>query len=57
MIKDDVQHSDTEVRFLALGKTNINRSLFIAFTLRNNLILAISARDMSQKEREVYGRL
>jgi uncharacterized DUF497 family protein len=57
LIKDDAQHSETEKRFLALGQTDKNRSLFIAFTLRNDLIRVISARDMSRKEREAYGRL
>jgi len=57
LIKDDVQHSETEKRFLALGQTDKNRSLFIVFTLRNDLIRVISARDMSRKEREAYGRL
>ncbi len=57
VIKEDAQHSETERRFLALGQTDNNRSLFIAFTVRNDLIRVISARDMSRKEREVYGRL
>ncbi len=57
IVKDDVQHSERERRFLVLGKTDKNRSLFIAFTFRNDLIRVISARDMSRKEREVYGRL
>ncbi len=57
IIKDDTQHSETEKRFLALGKTDKNRSLFIAFTLRNDRIRVISARDMNRKEREVYGKL
>jgi len=57
IIKDDVQHSEREKRFLALGKTDQNRTLFIAFTLRNDLVRVISARDMSRTERKVYGRL
>lgn len=57
LVKDDAQHSETEKRFLALGQTDTGRSLFIAFTFRNDLIRVISARVMSRKEREVYGRL
>ncbi len=57
LIKDDVQHSETEKRFFALGQTDKNRSLFIVFTLRIDLIRVISARDMSRKEREAYRRL
>lgn len=54
VIKDDINHSKTEKRFYALGKTDLKRALFIAFTVRSNLIRVISARDMSRKEREVY---
>ena len=54
VIQNDVLHSKTEKRFYALGKTDSKRTLFIAFTVRNNLIRVISARDMSRKEREVF---
>ncbi len=54
VIKDDIKHSETEKRFYALGKTDLKRTLFIAFTVRSNFIRVISARDMSRKEREVY---
>ena len=54
VIQDDTIHSKTEKRFYALGKTDLKRTLFIAFTVRNNLIRVISARDMSRKEREIY---
>ena len=54
LLIDDIAHSQTEKRFYILGKTDAKRKLFIAFTLRNNLIRVISARDMSRKEREVY---
>lgn len=50
----DVKHSQEEVRFIALGKTDENRKLFIAFTIRSRKIRVISARDMSQKERGIY---
>ena len=35
-------------------KTDFKRMLFISFTIRNNTIRIISARDMSRKERKVY---
>jgi len=54
LIQDDIIHSKTEQSFYALGQTNLKRFLFIAFTVRNNLIRVISARDMSRKERRVY---
>ena len=54
VIQDDIIHSKTEMRFYALGQTDMKRFLFIAFTVRNNLIRIISARDMSRQERRVY---
>jgi len=54
VIQDDMTHSKNEKRFYALGRTDSRRTLFIAFTVRNNFIRVISARDMSRKEREVY---
>jgi hypothetical protein len=46
----DRKHSATEKRFYVLGRTDADRFLFIAFTIRNNLIRVISARDMNGKE-------
>ena len=54
VVHNDVMHSKSEKRFYALGKTDSKRTLFIAFTVRGNLIRVISAREMSRKEREVY---
>lgn len=57
LILPDPKHSQTEIRLYALGKTNNGRLLFIAFTIRNNLIRIISARDMSRKERSHYEQI
>ena len=54
LIKDDKKHSKNEFRYYALGKTDNERLLLIVFTIRENLIRIISARDMSKKEREAY---
>ncbi len=54
VVKDDLEHPLNEERFYALGQTNRKRFLFVAFTLRENLIRVISARDMSRKERRAY---
>jgi uncharacterized protein len=43
-----------EERKLAYGITDAGRFLFVAFTVRNNKIRVISARDMSRKERGFY---
>lgn len=54
MIGGDPVHSSQESRFYMLGQTNAGRRLFVAFTIRVNLICIISARDMSRRERRVY---
>jgi uncharacterized DUF497 family protein len=56
IISPDESHSLKEDRFYALGQTDNGRPLFVIFTLRGDLIRAISARDMNRKEREVYRR-
>jgi len=52
----DIKHSQGELRFHALGKTDEGRSLHITFTLRNDgeRLRVISARDMHRKERTIY---
>ena len=56
LVLSDEKHSQTELRFHALGKTNGDRLLHITFTLRSEAtrIRVISARDMHRKERKVY---
>jgi len=50
----DTGHLQTEARYQALGYTDRNRHLFIVFTVRNNAIRIISARDMNKKEKIHY---
>jgi uncharacterized DUF497 family protein len=50
----DTEHSDLEQRYVALGRTNEGRRLFVAFTVRRNRVRIISARPMSRKERAIY---
>jgi uncharacterized DUF497 family protein len=52
----DEVHSRAEEQLLVLGKTDLDRRLFVVCTIRGTLIRVISARDMSRKEREVYGK-
>ena len=58
LIVDDPQHSVHEPRFHALGLTDQGRPLHVTFTLRSaaTRIRAISARDMSRKERARYAQ-
>ena len=50
----DVMHSGYETRFYSLGKSDSGKHLFIVFTVRDNLIRIISARNMNRKERDAY---
>lgn len=56
LITDDAKHSQSELRFLALGVSSQGRQLHITFTLRDNgtKIRPISARQMSRKEKAIY---
>ena len=54
IITDDTKHSIDENRWFILGRTDTDRLLFIVFTIRENLIRVISARNMNNKEREIY---
>ncbi|MBN8962225.1 MAG: BrnT family toxin [Rhizobiales bacterium] len=58
LLLDDTEHSATEQRFHAYGKTHTGRLLQIAFTLRQDatMLRVISARPMSAKERARYGK-
>jgi len=54
LIAFDKKHAENEIRFFALGRTDADRWLFIAFTMRNKLIRVISARDMTKREERIY---
>jgi uncharacterized DUF497 family protein len=52
----DPKQSKRERRYYALGQTDAGRPLFVAFTIRKNLIRVISGRDMTEKELRKYSR-
>lgn len=54
LMDDDTKHSFQENRYYVLGRSNRGRTLFVVFTIRNNQIRVISARDQSKKERKIY---
>ena len=56
LLADDTKHSQDEKIYYVLGQTNVRRWLFIAFTVRENKIRVISARDMNRKEESVYAK-
>lgn len=54
LVSFDPSHSQSEARYHVLGSTNVERRLFISFTIRSNKVRVISARDQSKKERKIY---
>lgn len=56
IVKNDRPHSREEIRYYGLGRTDGARLLFVAFTIREDKIRVISARDMSPKEQKRYGQ-
>jgi uncharacterized protein len=56
VVRGDVRHSQREKRYFALGQTGRGRLLFVAFTIRRDLIRVISVRDMNRKEQDFYAK-
>lgn len=54
VILKDVLHSKTEERFIILGRTKVDRILYVVFTKRNKKIRIISVRDLNKKEVQLY---
>ena len=50
LILDDPEHSLSEKRWAAFGKTDAGRLLVVIFTNRRKLLRVVSARDMNRKE-------
>jgi uncharacterized protein len=56
IVRHDAAHSPEENRWRALGRTDTDRYLFVAFTVRHGLIRVISARVMTRRERRFYAK-
>lgn len=54
---DDEVHSNLEKRYGVLGKTSQDRKLVVFFTIRNDRIRVISARDQGEKDRKIYQQI
>jgi uncharacterized DUF497 family protein len=54
LIAEDLKHSMSECRCVALGKNDFDDLITVVFTVRNKHIRVISARAMSKKERMIY---
>lgn len=51
----DIKHSENEVRYVVIGKTQQEKLLFVAFTVRASHFRIISARPVNNKrERKLY---
>lgn len=50
----DELHSGKENRHILVSKTKKDRFLFIVFTIRNNKVRVVSARDMHREEQDFY---
>lgn len=51
---NDEEHSDSEERFILLGRSKAGRVLVTIYTERNDEIRLISSREASIKEEEYY---
>lgn len=54
LLLSDQKHSSGEQRFIAMGKTESGRLLFVNWTMRGRKIRPISTRAMNFKERKIY---
>lgn len=53
VFRDPHRNAD-EDRFFALGRTDADRHLFVAFTIRRAAVRVVSARDMTRSEDRKY---
>jgi len=53
-ILKDALHSEKEERYILIGQTKLERLLFVVFTIRNNKVRVVSARDLNKKEKYLY---
>ncbi|MBX3057206.1 MAG: BrnT family toxin [Anaerolineae bacterium] len=54
IVRSDSAHAQSEERYYGLGRTDRDRWLFVAFTVRGDLVRVISARDMNRRETRIY---
>lgn len=55
-VEPDVEHQEIEERFVAIGKIQENKVLFVVFTIRKDKVRVISARIADKKERRIYDK-
>jgi len=52
----DREHSEEELRFIGIGRSHRDRLLFVNFTIREDKVRIISARQAQSWERREYER-
>jgi uncharacterized DUF497 family protein len=57
LLEDEKHSTDIEKRYMLWGESDYKRKLTIIFTIRENKIRVISARDMHMTERRRYEEL
>ncbi len=50
----DPEHSESEERYLIVGESDRGRLIIVSYTERGDVIRLISAREVTQTEREAY---
>ena len=50
----DCEHSEDELRFIGIGRSDLDRVLFVNFAVRDERIRIISAREAESWERREY---
>jgi uncharacterized DUF497 family protein len=54
LVYEDGEHSFTEPRYLAMGRSVDSRLLLVAYTERAGVIRIISAREATRREKRAY---
>lgn len=57
LILPDIKHSQSENRFIIVGRTMSGLKIFVVFTIRGKKIRIISARKMHRKEVLIYEKI
>jgi uncharacterized DUF497 family protein len=53
-VSEDLKHSNSEQRFMAIGQNSNGKYMIVVFTIREESIRPISARHMNKREIENY---
>lgn len=54
VVLGDIDHSDAEDRFIAVGKSAAGRVLMVSYTERGDKIRIIGSRELTPRERKQY---